>query len=419
MKEPIFTKNFFCIFMAQFCIAMVMYMLITTIAEYVSAFGVSASIAGLVSGIYVFGGLFSRLSSASLLAKYGWKRVAMAFLILHFAACLFYFVSTNIVLLLIVRFIHGLGFGAGANAIMVVGMASLPKSRYGEATGYFMLSTSLGIAVGPFLGGLIYDQFGGTGSFAAASILSFATVFFMMLVNTDGIEAARVSTPSRHRISVSESADSIVNDDPGTAADTAARKADPVKAGGINRFFEKESIPVSLCILFLSVGYASLLSFYRLYAADLDMTKEFSYFFLIYAIVILVSRPAAGIIQDRFGDAAVCCPCFLFQVAALILLAWRPCMATVVLGAAGSALGYGTMNSTLNVIANRNVSNERRSYAVATYWACCDLGVGVSPFFLGLIVSAAGYYAMYLAAAAVSFISLPVFLMMSRRQQKH
>lgn len=75
------------------------------------------------------------------------KTIALVFLTLHFVACLFYFVSDSIWMLLLVRFIHGLGFGASANAIMVIGMASLPMSRYGEATGYFMLSTSLGIAI--------------------------------------------------------------------------------------------------------------------------------------------------------------------------------------------------------------------------------------------------------------------------------
>ena len=40
------------------------------------------------------------------------------------------------------------------NAVMLIAMSSLPKSQYGEATGYFMMSTSLGVAVGPFVGKL-------------------------------------------------------------------------------------------------------------------------------------------------------------------------------------------------------------------------------------------------------------------------
>ena len=124
----------------------------------------------------------------SLLNRFGWKRIAMIFLIIHFAAGCCYFLAENVVLLVVIRFIHGLGFGAATNAIMVIGMTSLPKSRYGEATGYFMLSTSLAIALGPFVGGLIYDVFGESGSFISASISSLLCVIFMGLADVRAID---------------------------------------------------------------------------------------------------------------------------------------------------------------------------------------------------------------------------------------
>lgn len=339
-KEPIFTKNFIYIFMAQFCCALVMYMLITTIGEYVTAFGASATIAGMVSGMYVFGGLVSRLCSGSLLSRFGWKRIAMVFLMIHFVASCCYFLAENVVLLILIRFIHGLGFGAAANAIMVIGMTSLHKSRYGEATGYFMLSTSLAIAIGPFVGGLIYDGFGGSGSFLAASISSLLCVIFMGFVDVKSIEPGRAAGSS------------LKND---------------VKPKGIYALLEPKAIPISLCILFMSIGYAAMISFYRLYAASENMTKEFSIFFLIYAAVLIISRPVAGKLQDRLGDDAVCYPSFIIQPIGLALLAFRPSILTIVICAAAGALGYGTMNSCLNAILNRSISNERRPFATTTY----------------------------------------------------
>lgn len=385
MKERILTRNFCCTFMAQLSIALVMYMLMSTITEYVTSFGATATIGGMVSGFYIFGGLFSRVCCGEMMGRFGWKRIAIIFLAVHFGACLFYFVTDSIVLLLLIRFVHGLGFGAGSNAIMVIGMAGLPKSRYGEATGYFMLSTSLGIAIGPFFGGLIFDTFGGYGSFTAAAVLSLAALFFMSAVDTRSVDPSRKGNKR--------------------AEESAPRQSQK----GLARFFEKRTVPVALCILCLSIGYVSLLSFYRLYAAQLDMTKEFSGFFLIYAAVILVSRPAAGMVQDRFGDGAVCYPCMICQVIALLLIAWRPCMLTVVACAVGSGLGFGTLNASLNAIANREVSNERRSYAVATYWAFCDLGVGLSPAFLGAVATAAGFPAMYTVAAGATMAAIPVY----------
>lgn len=364
----------------------------TTIGEYVTAFGATATIAGMVSGMYVFGGLFSRLWSGSLLQKYGWKKISLVFLILHVLASCCYFFANNVVLLIAVRFVHGLGFGAASNAIMVIGMASLPKSRYGEATGYFMLSTSLGVAIGPFVGGLIYDHFGGYGSFVTASILSFLCVVFMAFADTKNMEPVK---------------------------DKVAEKKEKIsKPKGIYSIIEPKAVPMSLCILCMSFGYASLASFYRLYAAEIDMTKEFSIFFLIYAAVLLVSRPLAGRIQDRFGDNAVCYPGIIIQVVGLALIAWKPSIITIIFCAAAGALGYGTMNATLNSIVNRSVENERRPYAVSTYWASCDLGVGIGPVLLGAIITATGYKEMYYAAAILSLIALPIYIFATRKNNK-
>lgn len=397
MKDRILTKNFCCTFMSQFSLALVMYMLMTTITEYTTSFGATATIGGMVSGIYIFGGLFSRIYSGKLMGKIGWKRVALIFLVLHFVACVCYFISgSSILLLLIIRFIHGLGFGASANAVMVIGMSSLPVSRYGEATGYFMLSTSLGVAVGPFVGGVIYDAFGGNGSFVAASILSLMALIFIILADTKDIDPYFRSREGEKSPKTSHKETSL----------------------GVARFIEKKALPVAMCMLFVSVGYAALISFYRLYAESLDMKKEFSYFFIIYAVILLISRPVAGILQDRLGDNAVCYPCMLFQVLGLFLIAFKPCMLTIIICAVGSALGYGTLNSVFNVIANKNVSNERRSYAVATYWAACDMGVGLSPILLGAVITAIGYTSMYYAAAAASFIAIPLYWLFVGRKNR-
>ncbi len=385
MKEKIITRNFLCTFTAQLCLALVMYTLMSTITEYVTAMGASVTIAGLVSGLYVVGGLFSRIYSGSAMEKNGWKKIAVIFSIIHFAASVMYHFTTNIALLLIVRFIHGIGFGATMNAVMLIAMSSLPKSRYGEATGYFMMSTSLGVAVGPFVGGLIYDHFGGNGCFLAAGIFSFIIVISVLLSETKNIDPYYLRKGQKKILS--EKKDRFT----------------------LNKLFEIKAIPISLCIFCLCFGYAALMSFYRLYAQETNLTKEFSSFFLIYAAVLLVSRPFVGKLQDKIGDNAICYPCITAQVIGIVLLAWKPCMITIIICAICGALGYGTLNSVLNVIVNRQASDERRPYAVTTYWAFSDLGVGIAPVILGAIAASSGYHVLYYVSAAISLIALPIY----------
>lgn len=381
MKEKILTKDFCCAFSALFFCSMVMYMLVTTLTEYAVGLGAGASLGGAVSGIYVVGGMFSRLCSGRALTKLGWKRFAAVALTLHFAACLGYFAADGLAALIAVRFLHGLGFGGGATAIITMGMSILPQSRYGEAAGYFMLAPTLAIAAGPYGGGLIYDAFGATGCFAAASFMSLVTLLSAAAINLRGAGA-----PQK---------------DGAEERDGGGR--------GLRRFIEPGAVPVSFCILLLAFGYVPVMSFYRLYAEETGLVSEFSYFFLIYGAALLICRPAAGRIQDSVGDNLVCLAGAAAQAVGLSAIALSPGPLSVVVCAVGCALGYGTLNSCCNVIAYRSAAPERRSYAMATYWIFCDGGMGIGPAVFGAVKGAAGFSAMYCAAAAVSLAALPAY----------
>lgn len=383
MREKILTKNFIFAFLSLFCSAMVMYMLLGTVTEYAEGMGTTVTLAGLVSGIYVFGGLCSRLGSGVALQKLGWKRLAIIAMAVHFVACCCYFLVDGIAMLIIVRFVHGLGFGASANATMTIGMSILPKSRYGEATGYFMMATTLAVAAGPFAGGLVYDGLGPIGCFAMASILSFLMLVFIALMDLSRV-------------------------DPGPQAKIESRReGDDVR--GLDKLLEVKAFPVSVCILLCAVGYAAIMSFYRLYAAEVDLVKEFAYYFLFYGGFLLASRPLAGKLQDKYGDNIVCIPGIIAQTIGLILLAWQPCMLTIILCALGCALGFGTLNSACNAIVCRNAGPERRPYAITTFWICCDGGVGIGPTLLGAVVTASGFTTMYYIAALATLLALPVY----------
>lgn len=389
MKEKIITKNFCLVFLSTFCSAMVMYMLMATITEYAAALGTTVMLAGLVSGIYVFGGLCSRLCSGNLMERLGWKKLAIFAMILHLLACCSYFLADHIALLILIRFIHGLGFGAAANASMTIGMSILPKSRYAEAAGYFMMAPTLAVAAGPYLGGIVYDHFAATGCFAMASVFSLLMLLAMAFADISAIDPGKKQR------------------------NLQAVKADPPK--GIRKLLEPGALPVACCILLCTFGYASLISFYRLYAIETDLTAEFSRFFLIYAAVLMVSRLFVGGIQDRFGANIICIPGMILQFIGITAIAFWPSMGTIVLCAACCALGYGTLSSAFNVIVCSETPAERRSYGVTTFWLCCDGGMGIGPSILGAVATVANYQAMYLFAAFLTILALPLYIMVYGR----
>ena len=261
--EKIFTKSFFLVFGALLFSALVMYALMSTVTEYATSLGSTATIAGLVSGIYIFGGLCSRIYSGNALERIGWRKTAMIFMSIHFLACLLYFLVSDVTLLLIVRFVHGIGFGATANAIVTIASAVLPKKRFGEAFGYFMMGTTIAVGLGPYISGFLYDSYGPTGCFLAVSIFSAIALIFIYLVDVSKFDPAN----NPQRVEKQKSSYS-----------------------GIEKVFEIGAIPVSFFTALTSLGYVSILSFYRLYAVEVNLTQAFSWFFIVYSVVLIFDK---------------------------------------------------------------------------------------------------------------------------------
>ena len=396
-EDKIFTIDFFLIFGALLFSALVMYALMSTVTEYATSMGTSATIAGLVSGIYIFGGLCSRIYSANALERRDWKKLAIIFLSIHFLACIFYFFANNVSLLLIVRFIHGLGFGASANAIVTIASAILPKKRFGEAFGYFMLGTTIAVGLGPYISGFFYDNWGSFGSFSLATAFAFLGLLCILLLDISKYEI-------KHNSEIENGID---------GSDMALNNIDLKEKGRIrgviDKIFEVPAIPVSLFTGLTSLGYVSILSFYRLYAVEVDLVSAFSLFFIIYSIVLVASRPIAGRIQDNYGDKIVCFTGIIAQAIGLFLIAWMPSAITVFICAVCAALGFGTLNSACTAIVTRDTSANRRPYAISTFFIFCDGTMGFGPALLGSFVSAAsGYAPVYFISSFITLLALPI-----------
>ncbi|WP_407432239.1 MFS transporter [Methanobrevibacter sp.] len=385
--ERIFTKSFFLIFGALLFTALVMYALMSTVTEYATSMGSSATIAGLVSGIYVFGGLLSRIYSGNALERIGWRKIALIFMSIHFLACFLYFFVHDVSFFIVVRFIHGIGFGASANAIVTIASAILPEKRFGEAFGYFMLGTTIAIGLGPYIGGYLYDNFSSFGCFVAAMVFSAIALLCVAFIDINKYDSKHKSNDKEEN-----------------------------NYSFLEKIFEIKAIPVSFFTALTALGYVSILSFYRLYAVEVNLVDAFSWFFVIYSICLVLSRPVAGRIQDNGGDLIVCVVGIVAQSIGIFLIAFSPSYITVFICAVCLALGFGTLNSAATIIVTRNASENRRSYALSTFFIFCDATIGFGPALLGFFVSpATGYAPLYFIASLVTFFALPISIYVLKR----
>lgn len=387
-EEPIFTRGFIFCFIATFCNSMIFYMLISISAEYAREFGAGGSLQGLASGIYVLGMLLTRFLFSRILAKIGWRKMVYIFQPLHILSCFLYFFIFDMTSFLLIRLVHGLFFGLASSAVLTTGTYHLAKSRYGEANGYMMTGITLAIAVGPFLAGFIYDTFGPGGCFVSAVIFAVGMLAGLILSKTD---YDRFFAQNRTETAVAE------------------------KPRGLNSMIEVSAIPITVCTFVSAFSYSSVLSFIRTYGQALDLVKSVSLFFVIYAAVLLVSRPVAGRIQDRKGDSVIIYPCIIMQFFSHLALGVCPNTFGIILSSVLCAAGYGSATSCLNTITTRGLPAERKAHAVNTYWIGCDLANGLGPVILGGVMGAFGVRNMYITAAFISICTLIFYKFLYQR----
>jgi MFS family permease len=474
-KERIFTKSFFLLFGGLLFTSLVMYALMSTVTEFATSLGTNATVAGLVSGIYIFGGLCSRVYSGNALGKKSWRKIALTFLTIHFLACLLYFLVNNVIFLIIVRFIHGVGFGASSNSIITLASAVLPKQRFGEAFGYLMLGTTIAVGLGPYVSGILYDNFSSVGCFVAASAFSATALICMFILDINKYDPkySKSKKEKSEVIEVKVIQDNEISDDitiiddnkekeeikerknikeknSKTLEDTEIntnvgeditereeikeneeteikennkeneiiKEKEDIKPenkksyGIIEKVFEIGAIPISFTIALTSLGYVSILSFYRLYADEVKLTSAFSWFFILYSVVLVISRPIAGKIQDKNGDKLICVIGIIAQSVGLALIAHIPNTITVLICAVCAALGFGTLNSAATAIVTRKAPKSRSSYAISTLFIFCDATMGFGPALLGSFVSAkSGYAPVYYISSVIKIVSLPICLL--------
>lgn len=125
------------------------------------------------------GGIISRLSSGMLADYIGGVRTLLLGSILQCLALFLYMPFDGLISLYIVSFVFGLSQGGIVPSYAIIVREYFPASQAGQRVGLIILATVLGMALGGWLSGLIYDL---TRSYQAAFINGIAWNFVNILI---------------------------------------------------------------------------------------------------------------------------------------------------------------------------------------------------------------------------------------------
>ena len=387
MQERLWTGNYILNLINNLLLFMVFYAFMVYTTKFaMSAFGASVSQAGLAAGMFIISAVLARLFAGRYMDILGRKRLMMVSMIVY-AACTFcYYIVGSMNFLILLRFIHGLSYGIISTVMATAIISVVPAARRGEGIGYFSLSLTMASAVGPFLG---------------ITLPQLDPLYLLVLC--DGI--CVIAVVLTYFITVPE-------------IKVGFRQRVEMKSLRLRTFLEPTAIPISIVALLGAVGYSAVMSYIGAYAEAIDLLLGGSLFYVSYSLACLVFRPFTGMVLDRYGNHVVMIPMLICMMLGFVTIAVAHSNIVLLIGAALVGIGYGSIPSAGQAIAVQKVKLNRFSMATATLFMALDIGNGVGPSILGMIVPLYGFRAVYLCSAAVSLLAFIYYCVMALKGRR-
>jgi len=360
-EDKIWTRDFVLICLSNFFIFLGFQMTLPTLPLFVEKLGGNDQLIGLVVGIFTFSALLIRPSAGHALESKGRRFVYLIGLSIFVISVALFGFATGLIFLFILRIIQGLGWGFSTTASGTIATDLIPAKRRGEGMGYYGLSGNLALAMGPSLG------------LALVGVLSFTQLFIICAAL--GLMALLLSSRIRFKKSEKPAVPAVKWD-----------------------LYEKTAIPPSILLFFITATFGGIASFLPLYSAQKGI-GGIEWYFLLYALALMVTRTFAGKMYDQNGHRIVFPMGTLLILGAMILLAWLPNSFVLYLAAILYGFGFGSVQPALQAWSVQSSPANRRGMANATFFSFFDLGVGLGAIVFGQIAYLFNYSSIYIASA--------------------
>ncbi|MGZ5433156.1 MAG: MFS transporter [Thermoanaerobaculia bacterium] len=377
MQVPLFTRKFVMLWLFQAATFFSAFQLLPVIPLRIVDLGGSKATAGLFLFVYTAASAFSAPVMGTIADHIGRRRMLVIASLLFVAFSLAYGVVPWMPLVLAIAVVHGTLWSSILSAAGALMTDFIPPARRTEGLAYWGLAPTAAIAVAPAIGLWVNTSFGWFALCAEIAALSALTAIFA----------------SRLR-----------------GGETSAVK----KGLRAAELWDWAVVTTSLSLAVASFGYGGITSYVALFSRERGIQPE-SLFFTVFAISTVVIRVFTSRLGDRFGPNVLLYPAFVAMPVAFFLLARATNRLEMIVAAALFGIGLGAAFPAFMTFVVSNTREDRRARTFGSVILAFDTGIGVGSLTIGAIGERAGLDTAFNVAAAVACLSIPIFLITSRR----
>lgn len=401
-KAGIWTTPFVLIALVNLTVFMGFNMTTTGMPVLVASLGGSPFQVGLVTTLATGAALLMRPFTGAAVDRFGRKAILLIGLAVMIVAIALFMVLPPVSVILVLRFVQGIGWGFGSTATSTIVADVLPPARFAEGMGYFALTSSVATAIAPALSIALLDS-AGPQTMLTVTLVCVAIAFLLALAGRFHVTPS--PTSAGDTASSSGSGRSPLPSSQGPAR--AAQKR------SLSSLFERRALVPSALVFLTSMGFTPITTFIVLHSQQVGV-EGISLYFVVYALVNIVTRPVIGKLIDRHGFFWPALLAAAGVVATLALVAFSDSLLLFCVAGAFAGLGFGTAMGVLQTMAVSSVTPDRRGAATSTYLFGLDGGMAAGSLIAGFVAAPLGYGGMFLAMALFPLAAALVVAIMGR-----
>jgi len=382
----LWTTSFVALTLSSFLLFLNLQMLLSSFPIYIkNEFHTGNLAVSLGTSLFALSAIVTRFITVALIRRISRGALLYTGLTIAGVVTLIYLTAGNAGSLLAMRVANGVGFGMASTIIPTLVSQIIPGNRMGEGIGYFGLSTSLAMSIGPVVGMNIINNYG----FSPLAIIGAAVVML----------AVPILLLTR----------SVPRDWQKQVQSNSRLQAKSHTQGARLPYNRKLFFPALLNVM-LAITYSGLLSFIALFGEAVHL-GQVGLFFLFNVITIVIIRPISGRIFDSKGHAAVLIPAAICVIISMVVLSFTTAMPMLILSALLYGLGFGAIQPTIQAWMLRSGTPEQHGMANSMFYNSTDVGVAAGSIILGAIASASSYTAMYRYSAGFMVLFLVIYML--------
>jgi len=401
MKEKLFSKDYFLVMLSGAGFSLTTQLFVAVIALYVvEILGGTQAQAGILTTAYASTSLISRLMAGVVSDRHGRVKLLIFGALVCAVASALFGLPRAIPALIIIRIIHGFGYGMQHTCAGAVVADVVPKSRLAEGIGYYGLHVTLSQAIGPVIAIAVIGS-----RVQANYILLFLIAAGICVV---GMVSSCFITYEKERKAASKSQENQVKST--TQPLTAASNQPP---GKTLLGFDRAIIAPLVTLIIMYTGHNSAMIFMMPMANTWMGIENPGPFFLVRGLGIFLSRVILGRVVDKHGSDVVLIPGLITMIICFALVPYASSLGTLIAVGFPLGLSQGAVIPTFSSMILLRSSPTRRGRSVAAFGSAYDMGQSIGAPILGRLADVYDLRYVFWAAAITVSVALLIFLSVS------